>query len=299
LDDEIDALIEEIVTDTYGPAEQLWSFRQVFEDTTSFPFTAKVAGAPIEVIEIDFDGDERHGLSAICEPEGERHSVALLNIAPSASVTSDTRSLIDAYRRWSNAKPLAVDDSHQYTPPSTTTPDARPPSQALSSLVGDEHATVFTNLLDAHPELRDHAERLASESLSNVDIEHVAEAVQTALASIPLDEFGARTGRVRGGYVHETDAARDLIDEAIKPFRIDARRRATVGLPEAAAALATGIIAGLYRHRKPDEGTVVAYAGPDAIDSLVDEVRAMIEDLQLELADDAERRYWPEWSIHD
>jgi hypothetical protein len=99
--------------------------------------------------------------------------------------------------------------------------------------------------------------------------------------------------------VHETDAARDLIDEAIKQFRIDARRRATVGLPEAAAALATGIIAGLYRQRKPDEGTVVAYAGPDAIDSLVDVVRAMIEDLQLELADDAERRYWPEWSIHD
>jgi Calcium binding len=200
VDDEIDALIEEIVTDAYGPAEQLWSFRQFFEDTASFPFTAKVAGAPIEMIEIDFDGDERHGLSAICEREGERHSVALLDIAPSASVTSDTRSLIDAYRRWSNAKPLAVDDSHQHTPPSTTPPDARPPSPALSSLVGDEHATVLTNLLDAHPELRDHAERLASESLSNVDIEHVAEPSKQRWHRSPstssepeLDKFEADT----------------------------------------------------------------------------------------------------------
>ena len=299
MDDEIDALIEEVVIDAYGPAEQLWSFRQVFEDTARFPFAAKVAGADVEVIEIDFDGIDRHGLSAICQREGERHSVALLDITPGTSLTSDTRALIDAYRRWSNSKPLPVIDVHQQTSLPGQQSDSRTFGPVLSSLTGDEHATVLTNLLDAHPELCDHAERLASESLSNVDIEHVADGVQAAVASIPLDDLGARTGKVRGGYVHETDAAWDLVDEAIEAFRTDVRRRATIGLPEAAAALATGIIAGLYRHREPAEGTVVAYAGPEAIDSLVDEVRTTIETLQLERPDDAQHRYWPEWSIDD
>lgn len=298
MDDEIDALIEEIVVDAYGTAEQLWSFRQVFEDTARFPFTAEVACADVEVIEIDFDGDDRHGLAAICRREGERHSVALLDVTPSNSLTSDTRALIDAYRRWSNAKPLPV-DLHKPTPHPPVRSNARTPSPVLSSLIGDEHAAVLTNLLDAHPELCDHAELLARESLSNVDIEHVAEAVQAALASIPLHDLGARAGRVRGGYVHETDAAWDLVDAAIEPFRTDANRRAAVGLTEAAAAIAIGIIAGLYQHREPDEGTVVAYAGPDAIDHLADQVHTMIEDLELELPDDAENRYWPEWSIHD
>ncbi len=81
MDDQIDALIEEIVVDAYGAAEQLWSFRQVFEDTARFPFTAEVAGTDVEVIEIDFDGDDRHGLAAICRREGEHHRVALLDTA--------------------------------------------------------------------------------------------------------------------------------------------------------------------------------------------------------------------------
>jgi hypothetical protein len=116
MDDQIDALIDEIVVDAYGPAEQLWSFRQVFEDTARFPFAGQVAGADVEVIEIDFDGDDRHGLAAICRTAGERHSVALLDLTPISSLRSDTGALINAYRRWSNAKPLAVVDVHQQTP---------------------------------------------------------------------------------------------------------------------------------------------------------------------------------------
>lgn len=296
--DEIDALIEEIVVDAYGPNEQLWSFRQVFEDRAAFPFTAAVAGTRVEVIEIHFDGDERHGLAAVCQRESERHSVALLDVTPSVSLTTETRALIDAYRRWSNVKPLAV-DLNQQPPRPPQRSDARTLGPVLTTLVGDEHAAVLADLLDAHPELCDHAERLARDSLGIVNVEHLADAVRTTLASIPLDDLGARVGRVRGGYVHETDAAWDLVDEAIEPFHTDVRRRATVGLPGAAAALATGIIAGLYQHREPDEGTVVAYAGPDAIDHLADEVHTLIEDLELELPDDAGDRYWPEWSIHD
>jgi hypothetical protein len=36
--DAVDDLIEEIIVDAYGEHEQLWSFRQVFEDNARFPF---------------------------------------------------------------------------------------------------------------------------------------------------------------------------------------------------------------------------------------------------------------------
>lgn len=70
---------------------------------------------------------------------------------------------------------------------------------------------------------------------------------------------------VRGrGSVHErSEAAWELVEAAIEPFRSDMDRRAALGLLDAATNLAIGIIAGLYRAREPEMGTVLAYAGED------------------------------------
>lgn len=70
MSDEIDALIEEVLTDAYGDDEQLWAFRQFFEDEAEFPFTAKVVGSEVSVVNIDYDGDERRGLLALCRRTG-------------------------------------------------------------------------------------------------------------------------------------------------------------------------------------------------------------------------------------
>ena len=103
--DEIDALIAQVVIDAYGEDEQLWSFRQWFEDTAAFPFRATVVGAEVEVIEVDYDGDDRRGLVARCEREGQQHSVSLLDVAPTDSISTDTAALLAAYRRWANLGP--------------------------------------------------------------------------------------------------------------------------------------------------------------------------------------------------
>jgi hypothetical protein len=58
---ELDALIEEITVDAYGDAEQLWAFRQAFEDNIALPSEGFVMGAPVGVIAFDFDGNERRG----------------------------------------------------------------------------------------------------------------------------------------------------------------------------------------------------------------------------------------------
>jgi len=106
--DAVDDLIEEIVVDAYGEHEQLWSFRQAFEDNARFPIAGRVVGVEVEVTEVDFDGDERRGLIAVCRRAGERHTVSLLDVTPAGPLPLETRQLLDAYRRWSGADPLTV-----------------------------------------------------------------------------------------------------------------------------------------------------------------------------------------------
>ena len=156
-------------------------------------------------------------------------------------------------------------------------------------------------MLDAlvidHPELEGDAERIAGELLSSVSIEQVAAEVESELVGIPMDALASRAGRVRGrGYVHETDAAWDLVEEAILPFRSDLERRAALGHPDAATNLAIGIAAGLHRASDPEMGTVLAYAGDDATVELAADVLRIAASLGLDISDDAAETYWPGWT---
>ena len=54
---EVDELVEEIIVDAYSDDEQLWAFRQAFEDNVVLPAEAFVIGQPVEVVAIDYDGN--------------------------------------------------------------------------------------------------------------------------------------------------------------------------------------------------------------------------------------------------
>lgn len=101
---ELDELIEEITVDAYGEDEQLWAFRQAFEDCVDWPAKGYVIGQPVSVVEIDYDGDPRHGLTAICRREdGSRHVVAASDVAfPDGSQSA---CYLAAYRKWLNLDP--------------------------------------------------------------------------------------------------------------------------------------------------------------------------------------------------
>ncbi|MGF1597284.1 MAG: hypothetical protein ACFCVK_10205 [Acidimicrobiales bacterium] len=102
-------------------------------------------------------------------------------------------------------------------------------ASSLGSLAPVERGEVLDALLIAHPELNDEAERIARDLLTAVSVEQVASEVEAALRWISLDALAARAGRVRGrGYVHETEAAWELVDEAIEPFRSDLDRQASL-----------------------------------------------------------------------
>lgn len=151
-------------------------------------------------------------------------------------------------------------------------------------------------LLVAHPELRDEAEIIACELLMAVSIDQVASEVEAALRWISLDSLAARAGWVRGrGYVHETEAAWELVDEAMEPFRSDLDRRSELGLADPSAILAVGVVAGVYRPRKPEEGSVLAYAGADTPVDLASEFLDRAERLGVTIPADAGELHWPGW----
>jgi hypothetical protein len=101
---EIEGLIDEIITDANGDDEQLWAFRQAFEDHVVLPTEAIVVGEPVTVMRIDYDGNERRGLTARCRREnGSDHEIAACDlILPEGSAAAR---YLAAYRQWLGMEP--------------------------------------------------------------------------------------------------------------------------------------------------------------------------------------------------
>lgn len=166
----------------------------------------------------------------------------------------------------------------------------------LDALSAGERSAVLGAVLKAHPELVGEAEAEARRLLSAITVDDVAAEVSATLRLIPLEELGARAGRVRGrGYVHETDAAWEIVEEAVEPFLADMRRRASLSPAGPAAVVATGIVAGLYRVDPPEDGSVLAYAGADVPGELADAVLDEAAQLGLDIDPDAPGQHWPRW----
>jgi hypothetical protein len=102
--EELDDLIDGIVVDAYNDDEQLTAFDTVIGDEVALPADASVVGEPMTVIKIDYDGNERRGLTARCRREdGSEYTVAACDLVfPEGSKGSD---YIAAYRRWLGIDP--------------------------------------------------------------------------------------------------------------------------------------------------------------------------------------------------
>jgi hypothetical protein len=127
-----------------------------------------------------------------------------------------------------------------------------------------ERVQVLTALIEEQAPLLADAECHAHALLAGASIEAVADEVTDALEDIPLEDLASRAGRQPGlGYVHEGEAAMWLVEEAVEPFVDDLRRRASLGMHEAAIRITLGVLTGLYRCQDAVDGSVLAYAGPD------------------------------------
>lgn len=135
---------------------------------------------------------------------------------------------------------------------------------AYDHLDAVERAQILTALIEEQASLLADAERHARALLTDASIESVADEVADALEDIPLEDLASRAGRQPGlGYVHEGEAAMWLVEEAVEPFVDDLRRRASLGMHEAAIQITLGVLTGLDRCQDAVDGSVLAYAGPD------------------------------------
>ena len=100
----LDDLIEEITIDAYNDEEKFWAFQQAFEDNIELPADGFVIGEPVSVIKVDYDGNERRGLTARCHREdGSEYVVAACDTM--FPETTAGAQYIAAYRKWLNLDP--------------------------------------------------------------------------------------------------------------------------------------------------------------------------------------------------
>ena len=121
----LDELIDEITVDAYSEDEQLWAFRQVFEDQVTLPAEAFVIGEPVMVLTIDYDGNPRRGLTARCRRErGAEQVIAACDlIFPEKSRAAR---YMAAYRQW-----LGMEPNPRFSLPKT---QRRPQKAAVDDL---------------------------------------------------------------------------------------------------------------------------------------------------------------------
>ena len=135
-------------------------------------------------------------------------------------------------------------------------------SGLLERLSSEEAVTILHQLLDKHAELRSEAEQFAATLVSSSSIEDIAEDVHDRITSVYLDALNERAGAHSWGYVGPSDAAVELLEEAVDDLVEDMKRRADLGFVSAAEVVCTGIVEGLYQARDTQSDGALGWA-PD------------------------------------
>lgn len=142
----------------------------------------------------------------------------------------------------------------------------------LDALSGEECRRVLEEVVRSVPGAGEIVEQAAAELLGAVSLESIASAVAKRLRSMPHTDLASRSGRVRGrGYVEPTQAAWELLEEAVEPWIADAERRARLGSIDSASAVMLGVVTGLRRCEPAPDSTVLDWA-TDAPQELAGEV---------------------------
>jgi antitoxin (DNA-binding transcriptional repressor) of toxin-antitoxin stability system len=123
----------------------------------------------------------------------------------------------------------------------------------LNKLQPGEAALVLPRLLAGHPELLPEAEEISRSTLGDVSFESIASEVEDSIRQFDLDDLNGRAGRHSWGYTEPTEAAWELLEEAVEPFVEDMKRHLGLGLDAEAFEICKGIVLGLYQCRDSSE----------------------------------------------
>jgi len=132
----------------------------------------------------------------------------------------------------------------------------------LDELQPAEAALVLRQLLAGHPKLLSEAEEISRSTLGEVSFESIASEVEDSIRQLNLDGLNGRAGRHSRGYIEPTEAAWELLEEAVEPFVEDRKRHLGLGLDEEAFEICKGIVLSLYQCRNASADEFLGWA-PD------------------------------------
>jgi len=132
----------------------------------------------------------------------------------------------------------------------------------LQRLAPAELAAVLKILLGRHPNLEGEVVEIGVQILSSPSFDEVSEGVYTALTAVGIDALSGRAGRCSGRYVEPSEAAWEILHEAMGDAIGDMRRRIELGLGESAEVICRGIVAGLRKAKELAADSLLDWA-PD------------------------------------
>jgi hypothetical protein len=164
---------------------------------------------------------------------------------------------------------------------------------ALDALRTGEQAQVLATLLRAHPELTAEAEWAATTLLSAPSRDEVAAALVDTLTGYDFTDMDAPDV----GVCDPDDACAYLVDKALDPYLAEIRRRAALGLTNAAHGIATGVLVSLYGLRDYENSAehVLGGAGPLAV--YARRVTTLLHCLRIPLPQGVLAETCPAWSL--
>ncbi|TCO62446.1 hypothetical protein [Actinocrispum wychmicini] len=163
---------------------------------------------------------------------------------------------------------------------------------ALEALRTPERAQVLATLLKAHPELAAEAEWMATTMLSAASRDEVSAELTSTLAGYEFADMDAEDV----GVCDPEDACVYLVEKALDPYHAEIRRRASLGLVNAAHGIAAGVLVSLYGLRVYENSEEHVLGGAGSMAGYADRVTALLRDLDIPLPQDILRAACPTWA---
>jgi len=132
--------------------------------------------------------------------------------------------------------------------------------RTVEGLKPEEAAGVLRPLLEVHPDLATEAEEIAPSLLHQVDYEDVAAEIEDEIRGLDYEDLNARAGSHEWGYIEPSEAAEEILEETVEPFREDMKRYLELGLEAEALEICKGLGLGCYRRSERAGGDVLGWA---------------------------------------
>ena len=119
-------------------------------------------------------------------------------------------------------------------------------SKVLESITGNDALSILNVLAMRDSAIAKMIDEVALEIFRGVNADEVADQVQSELEFLQVEDVWDRSGSTRNGYIDPGDAAWEMFEEALKPFRDEAEKYRCLAMFKEADLCLKGILKGIY-----------------------------------------------------